>query len=43
MTFIQWQLQQCIFKGHEHDAGECSFYLFPEDITEHEEKIEMEV
>jgi hypothetical protein len=21
--------KQCIFKGHPHDAGECSYYLFP--------------
>lgn len=24
--------KQCIFEGYEHDAGECSYYLFPEDI-----------
>jgi len=23
--------KQCIFKGHSHDAGECSYYLFPKD------------
>lgn len=31
--------KECIFKGHKCDAGECSYYLFPERLLKNLIKI----
>ena len=33
---VFYNKKECIFGENEHDAGECSYYLFPEDFREWE-------
>jgi len=36
---VFYDKQECIFKDYEHDAGECSYYLFPRETREEEFQI----